>query len=218
MELMKTWVEGLDETLGGLPAKSVILMTGEPGSGHDILAQQILYMHALKEGNSAYFTTFKPDNVIEEDFASYGWKLENLEKNQRWEFVDLHSVKSDQALRRKISLRIEKKSWTLIDSFSHLLMKYKPEQAFGVVGTLLSDSRNYGGVHMLIMTKGMHSPKIEMAVQEFVDGVLEFVLKEAGGGINRRIKVKKMKVVDMPRLIPFNITQQGIAVETAVRI
>ena len=51
MKLVKTWIEGLDEVLGGgLPDKSVILLMGEPGSGYDILGQQILHQHALKEG------------------------------------------------------------------------------------------------------------------------------------------------------------------------
>ena len=51
MKLVKTWIKGLDEMLmGGLPDKSVVLMVGDPGSGYDLLAQQILYQHALKGG------------------------------------------------------------------------------------------------------------------------------------------------------------------------
>ncbi len=217
MELMKTWVEGLDETLGGLPAKSVVLIMGKPGSGHDLLAQQILYLHALKEDKSAYFTTFKSDMVVRENFTNYGWKLESLEKAKRWEFVNLSSLKSSQTFQMEISSRIRKGHWTLIDSFSHLLMR-KSDQAFDIVETLLNGSRKYGGVHLLILTKGMHNPQTEMAVQEFVDGVIEFILQEVGGGINRRIRIKKMKTIHVHRLIPFNITQQGITVETAVRI
>lgn len=216
--LMKTWVGGLDETLGGLPDKSVILMMGEPGSGHDLLAQQILYLHALREGKSAYFTTFKSDIVVEESFANFGWRLEGLKKAKRWEFVELRGLKSSQAFQKKLSSRMQKRCWTLLDSFSHLLMRQKTEQAFDIVETLLEGSRNYGGIHLLILTKGMHSSRLEMAIQEFVDGVLEFALQEVGGGINRRIKVKKMKTLHMPRLVPFTITQQGVVVETAVRI
>lgn len=218
MRLMKTWVEGLDKTLGGLPAKSVILMMGEPGSGHDLLAQQILYLHALKEDKSAYFTTFKSDIVVRETFANYGWKLRNLEKAKQWEFGDLRSLKSSQAFQKKISSIIRKGHWTLIDSLSHLLLRRNPEQAFAVIETLLESSRKYGGAHLLILTKNMHNSQTEMAVQEFVDGVIEFTSQEVHDGINRRLRVKKMKAVHMPRLIPFNITQQGIVVETAVRI
>jgi len=218
MKLVKTWVEGLDETLGGLPTKSVILMMGEPGSCHDLLAQQILYLHALKGGKSTYFTTFKSDMVVREDFADYGWKLKKLEKAKRWEFVDFRVLKDDKGFLKKISSNIRKGHWTLIDSFSHLLMRHKQEQAFSVIETLLEGSRNYGGVHLLILTKGMHDSQIEIAVQEFVDGILEFVLQEIGGGINRRIKIKKMRAIHMPRLVPFTVTQKGIVVETAVRI
>jgi KaiC/GvpD/RAD55 family RecA-like ATPase len=176
MKLMKTWVKGLDETLGGLPSKSVILLMGEPGSCHDLLAQQILYLHALKGGKSAYFTTFRSDTVVREDFSNYGWKLKKLEKAKQWEFVDLHAVKNSQAFRKKIFSEIQKKHWTLIDSFSHLLMRHKPEQAFGIVETLLEGSRMHGGVHLMILTKGMHDSQTEIGVQEFVDGCLEFVL------------------------------------------
>jgi len=60
MKLVKTQIMQLDEILGGgLPDKSVILMLGEPGSGNDTLAQQIMYQHALKERKVTYFTTLK---------------------------------------------------------------------------------------------------------------------------------------------------------------
>lgn len=218
MKLMKTWVEGLDKTLGGLPSESVILLLGEPGSGHDLLAKQILYLHALREGKSVYFTTLKSDTILRENFADHGWKLEDLEKSKKWEFVDLRPSESIQVFREKVSSKTRDGRWTLMDSLSHLLMRQKLEQAFGVIETLLEDSRTQGGVHLLILTKGMHDAQTEIAVQEFVDGVLEFVLREVSGGIDSRIKVKKMKTIPVPKLIPFAITQQGITVETAVRI
>jgi KaiC/GvpD/RAD55 family RecA-like ATPase len=221
MELVRTYVEGLDETLGGLPAQSVVMVTGEPGSGHDLLAQQILYLHALKGGKgskSVYFSTFKSDDVVRENLANYGWKLENLENNKQWEFVDLRSKNCRQALSRKISSKIRKGSWTLIDSFSHLLMRQQTKQAFSVIERLLETSRKFGGVHFLIFTKRMHDPQMETTMQEFVDGVLEIVMQEVGGGISRRIKIKKLKAVHVTRLIPFALTLQGITVETAVRI
>ncbi len=193
-------------------------MLGEPGSGHDLLAKQILYLHALRKGKSVYFTTLKSDDILRENFADRGWKLEDLEKSKKWEFVDLRSSKSTQGFREKSSSKVREGHWTLLDSLSHLLMRQKLKQAFGIIEALLESSRTHGGVHLLILTKGMNDPRTEIAVQEFVDGVLEFVQLEVGGGINSRIRIKKMKTIPVPKLIPFVITQQGITVETAVRI
>jgi len=70
---------------GGLPDKSVVVMTGEPGSGYDILAQQIMYQHALRNERVAYFSTSRSPDTIKEDFSTFGWDIAPLqEKGNCW--------------------------------------------------------------------------------------------------------------------------------------
>ena len=211
MNRVKTWIEGLDDVLeGGFPDKSVILFIGEPGSGHVMLAQQIMYYHTLKEGKVAYFTTNRSPDALREDFKTFGWEISPLEEDGRWVFSnDL----------KETSLRIEQNCWTMVDSLSYLLLTQKLKSVIDVVESLLESTRKYGGIHLLLMTHGMHDAQTETTMQHLIDGSLEFLVTEVGGTVDRRIRVKKMeKVIYAQRLIPFHISDHGIVVETAVRI
>jgi len=220
MKLVKTWIEGLDDLLGGgLPDKSVVLMMGEPGSGHEILAQQILYQHALKEDKVAYFTTLRSSEILREDFQTFGWDVSSLEKTNRWAFIDVRVSGALQILQKEIPLRIGGGSWTLVDSLSCLLLTQKINSVLKAVELLLESARKHGGIHFLLLTKGMQDSQTEITMQHLVDGVFEFAAQEAAGGIDRRMSMKKMRrTVYTPRMIPFNITERGIVIETAVRI
>ena len=78
---------------------------------------------------------------------------------------------------------------------------------------------SFSVVHLLLLTQKMHDAETETTMAHLVDGVIEFSAQEMAGGIDRRIRMKKMRrAVYEPRLIPFNITERGITIETAVRI
>ncbi|MBI3979199.1 MAG: hypothetical protein HY331_13530 [Chloroflexi bacterium] len=58
MERIPTCARGLDDILGGgLPADSISVIAGPPGSGKTILAQQIIYGNATPEACALYLTT-----------------------------------------------------------------------------------------------------------------------------------------------------------------
>jgi len=211
MNLVKTWIEGLDDVLGGgLPDKSVILFIGEPGSGHVLLAQQIMYYHAVKDGKVAYFTTNRSPDALREDFKTFGWEIPPLEKANHWVFEkDFKDIPS----------KIEQNYWTIVDSLSYLLLTQKLKSVTDVVELLLEGAQKYGGIHLLLLTHGMHDTQTETTIQHLTDGTMEFLTQEIGGTVDRRIRIKKMrKAIYAQRLIPFHISEHGIVVETAVRI
>jgi len=211
MKRVKTWIEGFDDILeGGLPDKSVITFDGEPGSGHVLLAQQIMYYHALKEGKVAYFTTNRSSDALREDFNAFGWEISPLEESGRWVFVeDL----------KEIPLRIEQGCWIIVDSLSYLLLTLKLKTVLDIVESLADSAQKHGGVHLLLLTHGMHDTQTETTVKHLTDGTMEFLVREVGGTVDRRIRIKKMsRAVYSQRLIPFHISEHGIVVETAIRI
>jgi len=220
MKFLRTWVEGLDEMLGGgLPEKSVILMTGEPGSGYDILAQQILYQNAVQEGKVAYFSTSRTSEALREDFDTFNWNLAPLQEKGSWSFIDVNVPTVVQVLTEQVPKVVAEGRWVLIDSLSYLILTQKYRSVINMVELLLSCARKHGGVHFLLLTQKMHDSETETTMQHLVDGVMEFSAQEMAGGIDRRIRIKKMRrAVYEPRLIPFNITERGITIETAVRI
>ncbi len=98
---MKRWTTGiaeLDLVLdGGLPAGSLIVVAGAPGTGKTILAQQICFANATAERKAIYYTTFSEphDKLVHYlepfDFFDAG-ALE-----ERVEFVNLESLLRDEA-------------------------------------------------------------------------------------------------------------------------
>lgn len=220
MKLLRTWVEGLDEMLGGgLPEKSVVLMMGEPGSGYDILAQQILYQNALHDGKVAYFSTTRTPEDLREDLETFGWNVSPLTEKGNWLFFDVHVPDVAQVLMEKIPKVMAEGRWVLLDSLSYLILTQKYRSVIEIVELLLKGAKKFGGIHFLLLTQRMHDTETETTIQHLVDGVIEFTSQETAGGIDRRIKMKKMhRAVYEPKLIPFNITERGITIETAVRI
>lgn len=220
MKLLKTRIDSLDEMLGGgLPEKSLILMTGEPGSGYDILAQQILYQNALHNGKVAYLSTTRTPDVLQEDLETFGWNVAPLQESGNWLFFDAHVPDVTRVLMEKIPSAMAEGRWVLLDSLSYLILTQKYQSVINIVELLLDSAKKYGGIHFLLLTQKMHVPVVETTIQHFADGVIEFLSQEASGGIDRRMRIKKLRrAVYEPRLIPFNITDRGITIETAVRI
>ena len=220
MKLLRLWIEGLDEMLGGgLPDKSVVVMTGEPGSGYDILAQQIMYQHALHNEKVAYFSTSRSRETIKEDLATFGWNVTPLEEKGDW--IHLQAPVSDaiQVLTQNMPKAVAEGRWVLLDSLSYLILTQKYYSVVQIVELLLENARKHGGIHFVLLTQKMHDAETETTMQHLADGVMEFTAHETAGGIDRRIRIKKMRrAVYEPRLIPFNITERGITIETAVRM
>lgn len=219
MKLAKTRIKLLDDALGGgLPDKSVILMMGEPGSGNDVLARQIMYRHALEEGKVAYFTTFRPPEIVADDFRTFGWDVSHL-KADHWTFVDVHKSKALQILQKEVDVRVAKGYWTTIDSLSYILLTQKHSLVLDMMESLLEAARKHGGIHFLLFTQGMHDPQTEMTLQYLADGVIELFAQKTANGTGRLMRIKSMKrTVHSVKPIPFNITKDGIAIETTGRI
>lgn len=220
VKLLRLWVEGLDEMLGGgLPDKNVVLMTGEPGSGYDILAQQIIYQRAMHNEKTAYFSTSRMPDTLRDDLATFGWNVANLEEQGNWIFHHIPATDAISVLSEKIPQAISEGRWVLLDSLSYMILTQKYGSVVKTVELILDSARKHGGIHFLLLTQKMHDVETETTIQHLVDGVMEFSAHESTAGIDRRIRIKKMRrAVYEPRLIPFNITERGITIETAVRI
>ncbi len=64
LDRVSTGVAGLDEVLGGgIPASSITVVSGEPGSGKTVLALQMLFHAARRGKRSLYFTTLSEPSL-----------------------------------------------------------------------------------------------------------------------------------------------------------
>ncbi len=242
--LSKTGIDGFDEIMGGgLPEGNVILLVGEPGSGCDTFAQQVLFRKALDGQKIAYFTIeFLPDD-IQEDMLTFGWRLDGVMNKDQWTFVDSYRAKrqgvmikiggpegssmasatSDlgalTSLKSELSQKVEEKRWTAVQTLSHLLLMHDLKDVIDAVETYIGAVHNNGGLHFLLMVQGMHDPAVEVTLKHLVDGVVEFATKEIAGNIQGALRVSKMrKMKGASRLIPYSLSDRGIVIETATRI
>ena len=77
---VKTGITGLDDILGGgLPARRLYLIQGQPGSGKTTLALQFLLEGARRGEKVLYISLSETREEVEEVAQSHGWSLDDLE-------------------------------------------------------------------------------------------------------------------------------------------
>ena len=123
LELLETGSPALDRILGGgLPARSITLIAGEPGAGKTILALQLLFHQARQGRRACYFTTLaEPAMKLIRYLQLFSFFDPRL-LDESIEFVDLGStLRADgpEATLAQITARIERDAPDLvvIDSF-----------------------------------------------------------------------------------------------------
>ncbi|MHA1737441.1 MAG: RAD55 family ATPase [Candidatus Heimdallarchaeota archaeon] len=232
-------IAGFDQTIGGgIPDGSLILLLGEPGSGFDIFALQMLYEQAKLGKKVFYVSVDKPPSEVELEMMTFKWNIETYKSIGSWTYVDAYGAKfasPDESspviswdkgllnlLRTKFVDHVGKSNqpYTIIDTLSHLLLDYEEDQVRELIENLITNVvRKVGGVHLLLMVKGMHDTKTEVLFSHLADGVIDFYLRERSDQLQRTFRVRKMrKAVYDTRLYPINLETEGIQIETAVRI
>jgi len=91
----------LDEILGGgFPARSLILLTGNAGSGKTILSTQFLYNGAAKYGENGVYVSFAENR---DDYCrnmlSLGMDMKSLERKGLFKFLDMVTMHGEDALK-----------------------------------------------------------------------------------------------------------------------
>ncbi|MEW6748099.1 MAG: ATPase domain-containing protein [Candidatus Micrarchaeota archaeon] len=79
---VKSGVMGLDALIdGGIPPKSVVLVSGPPGSGKTIFCLQFIAQGAIGAGEKGLYLTFEEwEDKIVDQAAQFGWDFRALEK------------------------------------------------------------------------------------------------------------------------------------------
>ena len=225
-----TGIDALDRVFGGFPDGSVILVSGLPGSGFDLFAQQILYTASLKGNCTAlYVAVDRPPLEVEVEMAERGLRIDTLNEKS-WEFFDAYTIKQNvlkgivgakgflDFFRRLPSL-IEEGRWMAVDTLSSFLENTTLEDALNVLTELVENARDKGGLHLLLLLEGLHDEKTLIKLTHTVDGLLNLTLDSRYVEPVGLITVKKLRRMDhVKRVIPYRITENGLIVETATRI
>src|SRR3990172_7667674 len=229
--MLFTGLEALDRMLGGIPEGSVIVLSGRPGSGVDIFAQQVLYSRVSTDGVKAlYFTIEHPIEDVAAEMFSRNWNVEQLVGEKKWEFFDAFTIRSN--IRKGIAgpkvlldalaayhKKLEREIWSVLDTFSYYLMHYDVKEIMGYVDDIVSTAREIGGLHLLLTVEGMLDTQTITSLAHQTDGLWTFRLEPEQTEPVCTLQIEKLRRADyVPRIISYRIFDEGLSIETSTRI
>lgn len=212
-----TGCAGLDEVLfGGIPANTISVLMGAPGTGKTILAEQMAFANASAESPVLYLTTLSEPL---EKFIAHG---------QRYGFFDAEKI-GQSVFYEDLGLIVRERGITaLAESVTELLVSYTPKFVFvdsfkalnellttpmeqrTVIYDLSSVLAAYDCTSFLI---GEYSPEMMTELPEFAiaDVVLHMIKLSTNVREQRFLRVEKLRGSNsLSGMHAFSIAQEGI--------
>jgi len=212
---VETGIKGFDKLVdGGIPEKSLILLSGVSGTGKSIFGMNYL-VHGVKKGDPGVYISLQES--IEETISEMNlfWPIRGMIKENKLSIVQPELYNFD-ALLTTIEDAIDKvkAKRLVIDSISIIAMYF--ENPFKIRKSLLTLTnllKNLGCTTLAIsqVTKGVSLYGIE----EFVsDGVIKLYYLRTDSAYSRALTIKKMRVTNHSMKIhPVEIREpEGIVV------
>jgi circadian clock protein KaiC len=220
MSRLSTGAAGLDVILGGgLPAGSLVIVAGPPGSGKTILAQQICFANATSGRRALYYTTWsEPHDKLIRHLEPFSFFAPDA-LGERVEFLHLAELMasdtggldavSEEVLRHSFEAR---PAVVVIDSSKALHDVVDPDGLRRAVYDLASRVAHSDAVLILV---GEYSAEETRSQPEFAvaDAILQLE-NEARGPVDRRwLRVLKLRGGEASSgQHSFHITENGFEV------
>lgn len=232
---IKTGIPGFDKMVnGGLPKGRTILLSGPAGAGKTTFATQFIYRGVLDYGDPGIYVTFdESPKTVRENFASYNWRLESLEKENLLAIVDGFSMRAGVASKERYSIRLEIDDLlstlialidelgaerVVIDSLTALALSLESELRIRREILKLSAVMSSLKCTTIVTSEMTQQGEISrFGVEEFMaSGVIVLDLQEVSQRLVRSIYIRKMRGVDHELIRrPFELTDNGcIALST----
>ncbi len=221
-------IPGLDDLIeGGLEPKSVIILSGGPGTGKSTFGLQFLYNGALDAGENGIYITFEEQREsVFRHMGEYGWDLEKLEKERKFVFLAYppHEVERFIAEGGIIEDMIEEHNIKriVIDSITSFLMMHEDEYKRREAFLKLMDTLRKWGCTTLLISEGEVGPDGELHTHfdiEFIsDGLIDLRRIHHEEVAEVQLEVVKMRGIAHTRMaVPLKFTGSGVAVAAPPR-
>jgi len=197
-----TGVDGLDRVIeGGFRKNSLILIAGNSGTGKTVFSAQFLYRGAVDYGENGIYVSFAESReTFYKNMKPFGFDFERLEKENRFKFLSLLTVKevAVPSILKMIMEEIDKinAKRLVIDSLSALIQAFtNPHDARIFIHMVLGRIVQQAGCTTLIIVEVPYGEeKIGLGIEEFVaDGVLFFRAGRLEERLYRDMSIRKMR-------------------------
>ncbi len=221
METTKSGTEGLDElfAIKGLPSRSSILVSGEPGAGKSILAMQFIYNGAKLFGESGvYVTSEQSVEKVRSIAKSLGMDFEPLEKKGLVTLMKMPIARGYEMAPEEL-LRMVKKSNVkriTIDSITPLEYLTTDQKEFKVKLLTLIETLTREDSTLLVTAEKTKTDfdNIEFNSEDFLfDGLILMGRMRKAVSFQRVLSIIKMRgTAHSEDLHPVEITDHGLKV------
>jgi len=197
-----TGVDGLDRVIeGGFRKNSLILIAGNSGTGKTVFSAQFLYRGAVDYGENGIYVSFAESReTFYKNMKPFGFDFERLEKENRFKFLSLLTVKevAVPSILKMIMEEIDKinAKRLVIDSLSALIQAFtNPHDARIFIHMVLGRIVQQAGCTTLIIVEVPYGEeKIGLGIEEFVaDGVLYLRAGRLEERLYRDMSIRKMR-------------------------
>jgi circadian clock protein KaiC len=216
---LTTGVRNLDAILkGGLPLGSITVLSGAPGSGKTILAQQICFHLASPTHRILYFSTLSEPTAKTLRYLTQFEFFNTKQVDQEFQFVDLGVMLRSEGLDHTLALIMErikkvKPSMVVIDSFKTFDDLARSKQELRKFGYELAVNLMAWETTALLLGEYGAPEYVDNPLFSVVDGLIALSQRESSGEHQRFIQVIKMRGIGHNRdEHPFAITAKGIEV------
>lgn len=240
MTIATTGIAGLDAQLGGgIPRGTTLLLIGEPGNAIPLFSEQFAG-GGLDVGDDVHFFQFdRPVAGLRQ--AVQAFVMKGSEGKSQLTLYDGYAprfgrapggrlrdanaipVAPAQALQSVLSslqTQTAARPYRLVvETLSTLSRPENEREMLDLMRNLVYLGQEMGGLHLVSLVKGMHSPAFETHMRHMAGGVIEFGAERKGFGIYNYLVVSKLlNVKDPVKILLWKETDRGLWLESTKRV
>lgn len=226
----RTGIVPLDMQLnGGIPKGKVVLIFEEPGAGAEVFSYHFAAEGARIGDKVLYITTEESEDETREVIEKY-FGL----KGEEWEYITILSIQSNKEPKAKDYLKRtiydaisgiktiilnEEFQRVIINDLIYFLKNYEVNDIMKFIDFLAEEAKKRGFAVLVLTTKGIFDTQFEILMKRRVDIVFDLFLKEVENELQRRLKIIKLKGMQVPKaILRYELTDKGIKMESVMRV